>query len=565
MKSNQMKKPVKAKLIGGFLIVVSILILAFTESKDFKYIKNLEIFRSLFTELRLYYVDEIDSDKLVKTSIDEMLKSLDPYTVFIPESKMDDFAFLTTGQYGGIGSLIRKSGDYTVISEIYKGFPADLAGFKTGDLIIELDGHSTKGLLLEKVSNRLKGLPNTEVVVTIKRYGVEKPIKKTLTRKKIQIKSVPYYGIVSDKTGYIRLSNFTRNSGKEVKKAFLDLKENSHIQGIILDLRGNPGGLLIESVEVSNLFVEKGLEIVSTRGRMKELDNTYTAKNHPLDTQIPVAVLVDRGSASASEIAAGALQDLDRGIIIGERTYGKGLVQTTRPVGYNNQLKITTAKYYIPSGRCIQALDFSHRNEDGSVGHIPDSLISEYSTRNGRKVYNGGGIMPDIEIKPGKFSQITLELYAKFIIFDYANKYFSEHESILHPTQYAFTDNEYQDFIKFVDSKKFDYKTQTEIALEKLEDLAKKEKYYQHSAKEFMLLREKLSHNKAKDLEFFKKEIKELIQTGIVGRYYYRAGRIQSSLPYDVQVKKAVEVLEDQNLYTSILEGISKNEVAEGN
>lgn len=555
MKSNQIKKPVKAKLIGGLLIVVSILILAFTESKDFKYIKNLEIFRSLFTELRLFYVDEVDSDKLIKTSIDEMLKSLDPYTVFIPESNMDDLTFLTTGQYGGIGSLIRKSGDNTVISEIYKGFPADLVGFKTGDLIIEVDGHSTKGLLLEKVSDRLKGLPNTEVVVTIKRYGVEKPIKKTLTRKKIQIKSVPYYGMVSDKTGYIRLSNFIRNSGKEVKKALLDLKENSHIQGIILDLRGNPGGLLIESVEVSNLFVEKGLEIVSTRGRMKELDNTYTAKNHPLDTQIPVAVLVGRRSASASEIVAGALQDLDRGVIIGERTYGKGLVQTTRPVGYNNQLKITTSKYYIPSGRCIQALDFSHRNEDGSVGHIPDSLISEYSTRNGRKVYNGGGIMPDIEIKPEKLSQITLDLYVKFIIFDYINKYFSEHESILYPTQYTFTDDEYQDFIKFVDSKNFDYKTQTEIALEKLEDLAKKEKYYQHSAKEFMLLREKLSHNKAKDLETFKKEIKELIQTGIVGRYYYRAGRIQSSLPYDVQVKKAVEVLEDQNLYTSILEG----------
>ena len=564
MKSNQMKKPVKAKLIGGFLIVVSILILAFTESKDFKYIKNFEIFRSLFTELRLFYVDEVDSDKLIKTSIDEMLKTLDPYTVFIPESKMDDFAFMTTGQYGGIGSLIRKSGDYAVISEIYKGFPADMAGFKIGDLIIEVDGHSTRGLQLEKVSDRLKGLPNTEVVVTVKRYSAEKSIKKTLTRKNIQINSVPYYGMVSDKTGYIRLSNFTRNSGKEVKKALLGLKENSHIQGIILDLRGNPGGLLIESVEVSNLFVEKGLEIVSTRGRTKEFDNIYTAKNHPLDTQIPVAVLVNRGSASASEIVAGAIQDLDRGIIIGERTFGKGLVQTTRPVGYNNQLKITTAKYYIPSGRCIQALDFSHRNEDGSVGHIPDSLISEYSTRNGRKVYNGGGIMPDIEIKPGKLSQITLDLYAKFIIFDYTNKYFSEHESILHPTQYAFTGDEYQDFIKFVDTKNFYYKTQTEIALEKLEDLAKKEKYYQHSAKEFMLLREKLSHNKAKDLVSFEKEIKELIQTGIVGRYYYRAGRIQSSLPYDVQVKKAVEVLEDQNLYTSILEGNAQKEVAEG-
>jgi carboxyl-terminal processing protease len=563
MKSNQMKKSVKIKLTGAFLLIISLFILAFSESKDFKYIKNLEIFRSLFSELRLFYVDEIDPDKLVKTSIDEMLKSLDPYTVYIPESKLDDFAFMTTGQYGGIGSLIRKSGDFAVISEVYKGFPADMAGLKIGDLIMEVDSKSTYQLPIEKISDLLKGLPNTEVAITIKKYGEKSTTKKILTRKKIQIKSVPFYGMVSNKTGYIRLSNFTHNSYQEVKKALTDLKEDNHAQGIIIDLRSNPGGLLVEAVNVSNLFVEKGEELVSTRSRIKEFDNTYTAKSSPLDIQIPVVILVNRTSASSSEIVAGIFQDLDRGVIIGERTYGKGLVQTTRPLNYNGQLKVTTAKYFIPSGRCIQALDYSNRNEDGSVGHIPDSLISEYTTKNGRKVYDGGGIMPDIKIIQENLGQITIELYTKSLIFDYASRYFSQHESILPPTQYEFKDSQYQDFKIFIENKNFDYKTQTEIALLKLEDLAKKEKYYQNSANEFAQLREKLLHNKTKDLEAFKNEIKNLIQEEIVGRYYYQAGRIQSSLPYDIQVKKAIEVLEDQKLYSSILQVIDQKEVAE--
>jgi carboxyl-terminal processing protease len=563
MKSNQMKKSVKIKLTGAFLLIISLFILAFSESKDFKYIKNLEIFRSLFSELRLFYVDEIDPDKLVKTSIDEMLKSLDPYTVYIPESKLDDFAFMTTGQYGGIGSLIRKSGDFAVISEVYKGFPADMAGLKIGDLIMEVDSKSTYQLPIEKISDLLKGLPNTEVTITIKKYGEKSTTKKTLTRKKIQIKSVPFYGMVSNKTGYIRLSNFTHNSYQEVKKALTDLKEDNHAQGIIIDLRSNPGGLLVEAVNVSNLFVEKGEELVSTRSRIKEFDNTYTAKSSPLDIQIPVVILVNRTSASSSEIVAGIFQDLDRGVIIGERTYGKGLVQTTRPLNYNGQLKVTTAKYFIPSGRCIQALDYSNRNEDGSVGHIPDSLISEYTTKNGRKVYDGGGIMPDIKIIQENLGQITIELYTKSLIFDYASRYSSQHESILPPTQYEFKDSQYQDFKIFIENKNFDYKTQTEIALLNLEDLAKKEKYYQNSANEFAQLREKLLHNKTKDLEAFKNEIKNLIQEEIVGRYYYQAGRIQSSLPYDIQVKKAIEVLEDQKLYSSILQVIDQKEVAE--
>jgi carboxyl-terminal processing protease len=453
MKSNQMKKSVKIKLTGAFLLIISLFILAFSESKDFKYIKNLEIFRSLFSELRLFYVDEIDPDKLVKTSIDEMLKSLDPYTVYIPESKLDDFAFMTTGQYGGIGSLIRKSGDFAVISEVYKGFPADMAGLKIGDLIMEVDSKSTYQLPIEKISDLLKGLPNTEVAITIKKYGEKSTTKKILTRKKIQIKSVPFYGMVSNKTGYIRLSNFTHNSYQEVKKALTDLKEDNHAQGIIIDLRSNPGGLLVEAVNVSNLFVEKGEELVSTRSRIKEFDNTYTAKSSPLDIQIPVVILVNRTSASSSEIVAGIFQDLDRGVIIGERTYGKGLVQTTRPLNYNGQLKVTTAKYFIPSGRCIQALDYSNRNEDGSVGHIPDSLISEYTTKNGRKVYDGGGIMPDIKIIQENLGQITIELYTKSLIFDYASRYFSQHESILPPTQYEFKDSQYQDFKIFIENK----------------------------------------------------------------------------------------------------------------
>ena len=543
----------KAGIIALIIIAFTAGLVSFNEDRDFKLVKNLDIYYSLFRELNVFYVDDINPEKLIEKSIKEMLQSLDPYTIYIPESDIEDFNFATTGKYGGIGSLIRKSGDFAIISEIYKDFPADLAGLKAGDIIREIDGKSIEGLALSKVSDLLKGLPDTEVRVTIKRYGLDELFTITFIRKKIHITGVPYYGMLDENIGYIRLSNFTQDCSKDVKNALTDLKKTYSPESLILDLRGNPGGLLIEAVNVSNLFVEKGQEIVSTKGKVKQFDETYRAKNLPVDTQIPLVVLVNRGSASASEIVAGALQDIDRAVIIGTRTFGKGLVQTTRPLSYNSRLKVTTAKYYIPSGRCIQALDYSHRNEDGSVGHIPDSLISEYKTKNDRLVYDGGGISPDIEILKPDPSQLTIELFTGFMFFDFSTRYYLSHDSILPPGDFELTDSIYNDFIAFVKEQNFNYETKTDQALLTLKEIAKNEKYYQFSENEFTALSKKLSRDLEQDMNAFSDEIKILLEESIVDRYYYHSGMIQSSLPYDEQIDKAHEILEDTNRYTNIL------------
>jgi len=543
----------KAGIITLIIIAFTVGLVSFNEDRDFKLVKNLDIYYSLFRELNVFYVDDINPEKLIEKSINEMLQSLDPYTIYIPESDIEDFNFATTGKYGGIGSLIRKSGDFAIISEIYKDFPADLAGLKAGDIIREIDGRSIEGLALSKVSDLLKGLPDTEVRVTIKRYGFDELFTITFIRKKIHITGVPYYGMLDENIGYIRLSNFTQDCSKDVKNALTDLKKTYSPESLILDLRGNPGGLLIEAVNVSNLFVEKGQEIVSTKGKVKQFDETYRAKNLPVDTKIPIVVLVNRGSASASEIVAGTLQDIDRAVIIGTRTFGKGLVQTTRPLSYNSRLKVTTAKYYIPSGRCIQALDYSNRNEDGSVGYIPDSLISEYKTKNGRSVYDGGGISPDIEILKPDLSQLTIELFTGFMFFDFSTRYYLSHDSILPPGDFKLTDSIYRDFIAFVKDQNFIYETKTDQALLTLKETAKKEKYYQFAESEYTALSKKLSRDLEQDMNAFSKEIKILLEESIVDRYYYRSGMIRSSLPYDEQIDKAREILKDKNRYTNIL------------
>lgn len=553
MKMNSINKKIKLSGAAIILLVVSVGFLSFNESRDFKLVKNIEVFSNLFRELNYFYVDNPDPEKMIQTGIDAMLNTLDPYTVFIPESELEDFNFVTTGQYGGVGSLIRPSGDYIVISEVYKGFPADRAGLKAGDLIIQIDDTSIKGLNSSRVSELMKGAPDSDVNITVRRYNVEEPITKTITRKEISIPSVPYYGLVNDKTGYIRLSNFTQGAGEEVKSALLELKNKYMAESIILDLRGNPGGLLIEAVNVTNLFVDKGQEIVSTRGKIKEYDHKYLAPNQPVDTKISLAVLVDRGSASASEIIAGTIQDLDRGVILGERTYGKGLVQTTRPLGYNNQLKVTTAKYYIPSGRCIQALDYSSRNEDGSVGHVPDSLISEFKTQHGRTVYDGGGIVPDINVKPGDASLLTANLYARFLFFDYATKYASAHESISSIEDFQLTDEDFKDFKSFVKEKNFSYETRTERALSNLIKEAKKEKKYEEYTEDLQQLESKLAHNIDKDLDQNKEEVIQFLSSEIIGRYYYQAGSIKSTLTWDDDVKEAEKILANTDEYLSIL------------
>ena len=550
---NRISKKVKLTGAGILIIVISLGFVSFNESRDFKLVKNIEVFSNLFRELNYFYVDNPDPEKMIQTGIDAMLKTLDPYTVFIPESELENFNFVTTGQYGGVGSLIRPSGDYITISEVYKGFPADLAGLKAGDQIIEIDNKSIKGASSTEVSEMMKGAPDSDVLITVRRYNVDEPIIKTITRKEVSIPSVPYYGLIDDKTGYIRLSNFTQGASEEVKSAFLELKSKYKAEAIILDLRGNPGGLLIEAVNITNLFVDKGQEIVSTRGKIKDYDHKYLAPNQPVDPKISLAVLVDRGSASASEIIAGAVQDLDRGVILGEKTYGKGLVQTTRPLGYNNQLKVTTAKYYMPSGRCIQALDYANRNEDGSVGHVPDSLITEFKTQHGRVVRDGGGIVPDIDVSPGDASLLTANLYAKYIFFDYATKYASLHESIPSIEDFKFTDGDFEDFKTFVKEKKFSYETRTERALQNLIRETKRDNKYEDYAADFQQLEDKLSHNLDKDIDHNKEEIEHFISSEIIGRYYYQSGSIKSTLSWDEDVKAAVEILSNTDEYLTIL------------
>jgi carboxyl-terminal processing protease len=545
---------------GKIIIVVSLLLiigvstgfLVKEETRDFKIAKNLDIFFSLFRELNTFYVDDIDPDKVVKAGIDNMLKTLDPYTVYFPETEAEDFKILTTGKYGGIGSMVRNSGDYVVISEVYKGFPADKAGIKPGDLIKKVDGMSLKGYATDKVSEKLKGNPGTEIKVTIERNGKE--TEYPLNREKISMPSVPYYGMIDSKTGYIRFVNFTQNCIEDVKTALSALK-TENAQQIILDLRGNPGGLLSEAVEIVNLFTPEGTEVVSTKGKVKQFDEDFKTSKQAVDENIPLAVIINRGSASASEIVAGAIQDLDRGVIVGQRSYGKGLVQITRPLSYNTQLKVTTAKYYIPSGRCIQARDFSHPNEDGSVGIIPDSLISEFKTKNGRLVKDGGGIAPDIEILPDPLSQISSELFVRNYIFDFATNYFWAHPNIKTPEQFTFTDQDYDDFKTFLVNRKFNYKTSTEESLNELIANARKEKYYEIHKELFNDLEKDIAHSLDQDLVMFRSEISDLLEDEIMSRYFYESGAIRYTIKKDEQILKARDILNNKEEYSSILKG----------
>jgi carboxyl-terminal processing protease len=530
---------------------VSVSFLSTQETRDFKIAKNLDIFLTLFRELNTFYVDELTPDRLVKAGIDNMLKTLDPYTVYYPESEGDEVAFMTTGKYGGIGSLVRSGGEYVVISLVYKGFPADVAGIKTGDILKKVDGVSLKGVDTDFVSEKLKGNPGTLINLTIERNGKEMDF--AVKREKIVVPTVPYYGMIDPVTGYIRFTSFTQNSTDDVRKALIELKNNNARQ-IILDLRGNPGGLLTEAVDIVNLFVGSGNEIVSTKGKVKQFDESFKTTKSAVDEKIPLAVIINRGSASASEIVAGAIQDLDRGIIVGQRSYGKGLVQITRPLSYNTQLKVTTAKYYIPSGRCIQALDFSHPNEDGSVGIIPDSLISEFKTRNGRVVKDGGGITPDIEIAPEQLSQIASELFLRNYIFDFASVYYWLHPGIKAVEDFKFTDQDFTDFKNYLAGRKFSYRTITEMSLNELISNAKREKYYDTHKEVFTELQKELNHTLDNDLNTFRSEITGLLEDEILGRYFYEEGAIAWTLKTDEQVLKAVEILNSQD-YNSILQG----------
>lgn len=552
-------KKFKLLIVAILLGAASLLSYSFVDNY-FEVSKNLDIFATLFRELNIYYVDETNPGDLMKKGIDDMLSSLDPYTNFIPESEIEDYRYMTTGQYGGIGALIRQDGDYIYISEPYEGFPAQKADLRAGDKILKINDTEIKGKKTEDVSKFLKGQPSSVIKLLIEREGEKKPLEKTLNREEIKIKSVPYSGMVSSSVGYIKLTGFTENAATEVKDALLELKKKPELKSVVLDLRGNPGGLLKEAVDIVNLFAEKGTDIVSTRGKVKDWDRTHKATNTPVDLEIPIAILIDRGSASASEIVSGALQDLDRGVVVGQRSYGKGLVQQTRPLSYNAQLKVTVAKYYTPSGRCIQALDYSHRNEDGSVDKVPDSLITAFKTRNGRIVYDGGGVAPDVATEVPKYSSILTSLVTKNLIFNYATKYRNEHSSIPTAKQFNLSDSEYDDFVTFLNGKEYDYTTKTEKALDELKQDAKDDKTLDAIKADIDALKNKIMHNKKEDLVKYKPEIKQFLEEEIASRYYFQNGRLEASLKDDADLKEALGLLNDSDRYNKILTTIVKAE-----
>ncbi len=549
-----MKKYLRKVIVIITITITIITSFGFADSY-FEISKNLDIFATLFRELNIYYVDDTDPGQLMKTGIDAMLASLDPYTNYIPEDNMEDYKMMTTGQYGGIGALIQKQGDYVVVSEPYEGFGAFKAGLMAGDKILKIDDNDVKGKTTSDIREYLLGQPGTTLKIEIKRPGTTKPLIKTVTREEVKIKDVPYYGMIKDSVGYIKLISFTETASAEVKEALISLK-NQNAKAIVLDLRGNGGGLLREAVNIVNLFVPKGTEVVNTKGKIKDWDKIYRALNNPVDIEIPLSVLVNGGSASASEIVSGSLQDNDRAVIIGSQSYGKGLVQQVKPLSYNAKLKVTVAKYYTPSGRCIQKLDYSHRNKDGEVEEVPDSLITEFKTiHNKRSVFDGKGITPDIKILPNLISKISTSLLQKNLIFNYATQYKLKHDSIKQVKDFLLSENDYNEFIKFLDGKDYNYKTESEVLLAKLEKTTKDEKYFNDVKSEYEALKLKLTHNKKGDLTKFKDEISYILENEIVSRYYYQKGQIEDLLKHDVVLDEAIKTLSNNKLYQSILAG----------
>jgi carboxyl-terminal processing protease len=524
-------------------VVCGALLSATFSDEFFEISKNMEIFTSVYKELNIYYVDGTKPGALMKTGIDAMLKSLDPYTVYYPESKIEEAMFMQTGQYGGIGTLVNTIEGKITITEPYEGYAAVKSGLIAGDVVLKINGKSVEGKRHDEVTDQLTGQPGSEVELTIQRPGEAQPRAVKIKREEIKIKDVPYFAMLADSaTGYIQLSGFTQSAGSEVKAAFLALKKRN-MNKLILDLRGNGGGLLREAITIVNLFVPKGTEIVKTKGKIEEWNKTYTAMNDPVDTQIPIVVLVDGGSASASEIVSGSLQDLDRAVVVGAESYGKGLVQQTKDLAYNTKIKLTVAKYYTPSGRCIQRLDYSHRDENtGEVVAKADSLIRSFKTKGGRPVSDGRGINPDVEVKEEDAAHIVRSLIENWVIFHYATEYHRTHTSIDSADAFHLTDAEYNQFVEFAKGKEFHYDTHTKKLYEELKKTAKEEKYFDGSEKQFDELFAKIDPKRDSDLLKFKPQIKEFLENEIVGRYYYQTGRSKNALREDPCIKKSLEV-----------------------
>lgn len=543
------------KALYTVLAVATLLVcLSFTSPAEryFEIAKNLDIFATLFKEVNALYVDDVNPNQLVRTGIDAMLASLDPYTNYIPEDEIEDYRTVNTGQYGGIGAVTREIGKRTVVTMIMEGYGAEKGGLKIGDEIIKIDDIELAKLSREQSSQMMKGQQGTAVSLTVKRYGSPNPIKLNFVREKIKVHNVPFSGIVGSDIAYVQLNDFTPDAGKEVRNALVALKEKG-ARSAIIDLRGNPGGLLLEAVNVSNLFIPKGKLVVSTKGKIPEHNMNYETQAAPLDADMPIVVLINRGSASASEIVAGTIQDYDRGVVIGEKSYGKGLVQVSRPLSYNSQLKVTTAKYYTPTGRCIQVLDYTHRRDDGSVGSIPDSIKREFKTPNGRTVYDGGGIDPDIKTQAMEAHPLTQVLFEKGFLFDFATMYVARHPESVEAKTFTLSDAEYQEFINFMKDKDYSYKTLAENELEQFTEEAKKERYYADIKAQVESLSKKIADNKKNELMLNKDQIKMLIEEEIVSRFHLEKGSVESRFKYDKDVDEAVKILHSPADYKRIL------------
>jgi len=546
-----MRKGIKI-LIG---IISTSLIVAFTvpAEKYFDIAKSLDIFSTLFKEVNAFYVDEVDPKKLIDTGIQGMLQSLDPYTDYIPEEDLEAFSILTTGQYAGIGALIGVVNKTPVITNPYYGFPAQRAGLRVGDEFISIDGTNVKGKSTSEISLLLKGKPKTELEVVVHRSGQKENLKFKLQREKIKITNVAYQGMLDGDIGYVKLDDFTPGAGKEVEDAVIALKAKG-AKKIMLDLRDNPGGLLYEAVNIVNVFIPKGLEVVSTRGKMQEWNKTYNTLNEPIDTEIPVTVLTSSGSASASEIVAGSLQDYDRAILVGQKTFGKGLVQTTRSLSYNAQLKITTAKYYIPSGRCIQALDYTHRKSDGTVERYADSMKNEFKTKHGRKVFDGGGLDPDIAVKSEQFATPVFELVNSGLVFDYASNYCGEHsETPATMRGFKLSDAEYQKFVNWVKSQNFHYESALEKQTDDLIKAAKDERHFDELQSPLKELKSKIEATRSTDLTHFKKEISSILEQQIAFHYRLNAGQAEINIDRDEEIREAKKILADVSTFKKLL------------
>ena len=550
-----MKKSKYYIIIG----ILSLFLLSFFKEEDtsdrFEIGKNLDIFTELYKEVNRTYVDGTQPGDLMKTGIDAMLESLDPYTVYYPESDIENYKLMTTGQYGGIGARIRKIDDFVVVGEPYEGFPAHKAGLKAGDVILKVDGNSVRGKSTSDLSKILKGNPGTSLTMLIKRPGDEQEFEITFKREKVQIKSVPYFGMLNDEMGYIKMNSFTRNVSKEVKDAFFELKKNKNFKSLIFDLRGNPGGLLHEAIKTVELFVGRGQKVLESRAKISEWTDTYKTINPPVDKAIDIVFLVDGGSASASEIVSGVMQDFDRAVVLGRRSYGKGLVQVTRKLKYNTSIKVTKAKYYLPSGRCIQAIDYSKRNNKGKAIKTPDSLLAKFTTKNGREVLDASGITPDIAIDKKKYDKVVIALLSNNLIFQYATEYVLKHDTICPANQFKLNDADYNDFLVFLNEKEYDFETSTDKGVELLRKKAKKENVLDEIETEIELIEQKLMAKKKEKINHQKKQIKKLLEVEIATRYYLQKGKIQNNLSNDPDIEEALKILSDKARYKTILSG----------